>query len=227
MKISEIFGPTFQGEGPSAGRTATFLRLAACNLTCTWCDTKYTWDWDNYSYADEVTRMTPPEVVEKLLALPSTDLLVISGGEPLLHDKDLPGVLEFAAHHYDEVHVETNGTIAPLHSSEFVDLWTVSPKLVNSGVSVKDRRKWDVLRLFALAPSVFKFVVQTPSDLAEVQLIQDKIGVANDRIWIMPEGVTPEGIMATGQLIADQVAALGWSMTLRMQQLLWPKVRAR
>jgi 7-carboxy-7-deazaguanine synthase len=39
------FGPTFQGEGPSAGRRALFIRLSHCNLSCPGCDTPESWDW--------------------------------------------------------------------------------------------------------------------------------------------------------------------------------------
>ena len=45
LAVSEIFGPTHQGEGPSTGRLCGFVRLARCNLSCLWCDTPYTWDW--------------------------------------------------------------------------------------------------------------------------------------------------------------------------------------
>src|SRR5438046_10053865 len=36
---------TIQGEGPRLGRNTCFIRLAGCNLACSWCDTAYTWDW--------------------------------------------------------------------------------------------------------------------------------------------------------------------------------------
>ena len=39
LRVNEIFGPTIQGEGKSAGREVKFLRLSGCNLACTWCDT--------------------------------------------------------------------------------------------------------------------------------------------------------------------------------------------
>ncbi|MDQ3757733.1 MAG: 7-carboxy-7-deazaguanine synthase QueE, partial [Actinomycetota bacterium] len=35
LVVSEVFGPTWQGEGPSVGRTAAFVRLGRCNLACT------------------------------------------------------------------------------------------------------------------------------------------------------------------------------------------------
>ena len=45
MQVNEIF-KSIQGEGPNFGKPAIFLRTAQCNLKCTWCDTKYTWDWE-------------------------------------------------------------------------------------------------------------------------------------------------------------------------------------
>ena len=45
MKVNEIFGPTIQGEGKSAGMQAMFLRTSLCNLACDWCDTPQTWNW--------------------------------------------------------------------------------------------------------------------------------------------------------------------------------------
>ena len=61
MQINEIF-KSIQGEGPNFGKPAIFLRTAQCNLKCTWCDTKYTWDWKNYDYAKEVKEMTMEEI---------------------------------------------------------------------------------------------------------------------------------------------------------------------
>ena len=40
IEVTEIFGPTLQGEGPMAGHPAMFLRLRRCNLQCVWCDTR-------------------------------------------------------------------------------------------------------------------------------------------------------------------------------------------
>jgi 7-carboxy-7-deazaguanine synthase len=44
LLVSEISGPTLQGEVPSAWQAAAFVRLGGCNLSCRWCDTAYTWD---------------------------------------------------------------------------------------------------------------------------------------------------------------------------------------
>ena len=87
IPVSEQFGPTIQGEGPYAGRTVQFLRTGGCNLSCSWCDTPYTWDGENYDLRAELHPKTVAQIVED--AIPDM-IMVISGGEPLLHQNN-PG----------------------------------------------------------------------------------------------------------------------------------------
>jgi len=89
--LPEIFH-SLQGEGPTIGTATVFLRLATCNLACTWCDTKYTWDWDHYRYDDEVISMETSSVRDSILAFDCPHL-VITGGEPLLQQRDLTGLV--------------------------------------------------------------------------------------------------------------------------------------
>ena len=78
----EIFH-SLQGEGVTIGAASVFLRLAQCNLACSWCDTKYTWDWEHYRYEDEVMVLGVEEVREAVLAF-GCPHIVVTGGEPLL-----------------------------------------------------------------------------------------------------------------------------------------------
>ena len=131
MQINEIF-KSIQGEGPNFGKPAIFLRTAQCNLKCTWCDTKYTWDWKNYDFTKEVKEMTIVEIQEKILHL-GIKHLVITGGEPLLQQDDLADLLSFLKPDF-YVEVETNCTILPNKKlTDLVDQWNVSPKTENSG----------------------------------------------------------------------------------------------
>jgi len=50
------------------GVPSVFLRLATCNLSCHWCDTKYTWDWQNFDYKAEVVELEAPEIQRKIHA---------------------------------------------------------------------------------------------------------------------------------------------------------------
>ena len=95
LVVSEVFGPTWQGEGPSLGRRCGFVRLGRCNLACTWCDTPYTWDWERYDPRVELHRRMVTEVVSELDAM-KIDMVVISGGEPLLQQSHLPPLLAVA-----------------------------------------------------------------------------------------------------------------------------------
>src|SRR3954451_18718764 len=93
LVVSEVFGPTFQGEGRSLGRRCGFVRLGRCNLACTWCDTKYTWDWSQYDPSVELRRRTVDEVVADLAAM-DVPMVVITGGEPLLQQRAMAALVQ-------------------------------------------------------------------------------------------------------------------------------------
>jgi 7-carboxy-7-deazaguanine synthase len=78
----EIFA-SLQGEGPSAGRPCTFVRLSRCNLACNWCDTAYTWRFTEFDRKANQIALDEADVAARIMAL-GQDRLVITGGEPLL-----------------------------------------------------------------------------------------------------------------------------------------------
>jgi organic radical activating enzyme len=73
---------TLQGEGFHQGKAAYFIRLGGCDVGCVWCDVKESWDAEKHPMSD-VRIMT--EEVKKTLA----EIVVITGGEPLMHNLDL------------------------------------------------------------------------------------------------------------------------------------------
>jgi organic radical activating enzyme len=70
---------TIQGEGANAGRAAYFIRLGGCDVGCVWCDVKESWD------AGQHPRHEVTDLVADALQYPGRDV-VITGGEPLMHD---------------------------------------------------------------------------------------------------------------------------------------------
>lgn len=115
--VKEMFGPTLQGEGAHAGRPCVFLRFAACNLSCTWCDTDFA--------PEGAVRYTADEIVARLLELDTHDarLVIVTGGEPTLQ---WDAVVSEAIHAAGfRIHMESNGTRMP---DAPVDWLTVSPK---------------------------------------------------------------------------------------------------
>ena len=222
LVVSEVFGPTFQGEGPTLGRRAAFVRLGRCNLTCRWCDSAFTWDWDRFDPTVELTRRPVGDIVAEVDAM-GVDRVVLTGGEPLLQQRHLGPFLDACAARGWTVEIETNGTIAPSADiAANVAQFNVSPKLPNSGVDAARAIVPDALAaLAATGKAAFKFVVTGPDDLEEIA----RLGV--EPVYVMAEGTTPDAVLATTRAVADEVAARGWHLTTRLHVLLWGDERGR
>ena len=220
LVVSEVFGPTWQGEGPSLGRRAGFVRLGRCNLACTFCDTPYTWRWTDHDPAIELRTVGVDDVIAELLLM-DVPLVVVTGGEPLLQQSHLPPLLRPLRDRGIEIEIETAGTLEP--SPEVVELVTrfnVSPKLANSGNELDRRLKPDVLRsLEATGRAAFKFVAVDANDLDEIQRIVDDHGLTD--VWVMPEGTDAETIVTRARSLIEPVLDRGWNLTTRLHVLLW------
>jgi 7-carboxy-7-deazaguanine synthase len=220
LRVASLFGPTFQGEGPSAGQRAAFVRLSGCGVGCSWCDEPQTWDWSRFSREEESGTRTVAEVRDWALGIPA-ELVVITGGEPLAQQRGLTELAASLAAAGRRVEIETSGTIIPAPELlASVSMSCVSPKLANSCVPYERRIRPEALAAFAAAPgAVFKFVACDADDLDEVAGLAEQFGLA--RIWIMPEGITTEQQIDGMRDLADETLRRGWNLTGRMHILLW------
>ncbi|MDE1904870.1 MAG: 7-carboxy-7-deazaguanine synthase QueE [Rhodospirillales bacterium] len=231
--VSEVFGPTFQGEGPSCGRRAGFIRLGLCNLNCSWCDTPYTWDWRGENGEpqdrDALVHRTVDDLVAEVLDM-DVDRVVLSGGEPLVQKARLGGLAQALVGCGIAVEVETNGTQMPTDELlAAVGQWNVSPKLPHSGVPQSAAWRPDVLgRLLARGRQVdLKVVCQSAEDVALVaRLVSDlDLNVAPSQVWIMPEGIDAGVIQEHTVAITNAVLAHGYNLTTRLHVLVWGNKR--
>lgn len=230
--VNETFGPTIQGEGINAGQLVGFLRLANCNLACSWCDTPYSWNWDKYDKKIEAVEYDTKDVAD-IVRLWGVNRVIISGGEPMLQQEAIAELIKIFNGEVS-FDIETNGTIAPLEAHNLgalVDTFSVSPKLSHSGDIEKKRLKQKALQEFVriskedLSVVVFKFVIQKPSDLEEVKDIVAAYKISDRDVWIMPEGTTVEKQIATLQEIADSVIEAGYNLSSRLHVLAWGNKR--
>lgn len=229
LHVAERFGPTLQGEGPSTGQQALFIRLSRCNLTCPRCDTPYTWDWTQFNPREESRKIPISELYQWAMSHPPR-IVVITGGEPLLQQQALLPLVQALAHQGRRIEIETNGTIPP--TADLVDVVTqfnVSPKTAifagdtnTTGAHLNP----DALRAFTrTGKSIFKYVVTCQEDLHEIARHEDEFGLTP--LWVMPEGTTQETLLARMSWLADAAIRRNWHLSTRLHILLWGNQRGR
>ncbi len=136
---------TLQGEGPYRGQPAYFLRLAKCNLACSFCDTYFdAGELQSFSsLIAEADQVIDAFFKKRHLPTPSWAqgpqkkmVLVITGGEPSLQS-NLSAFLAMAQNHFEQVQIESNGTSILADLPERVAL-VVSPKcLEKEGMAIR------------------------------------------------------------------------------------------
>lgn len=221
MRISEIFY-SIQGEGTNTGKPAIFLRLAGCNLCCIWCDSKFTWDMKS---GEEINT----EKIIKIIKKYPCRHLVITGGEPLIQQAGIKKLLEKLNKNSSKksdkyfVEIETSGSIKP-QISNLIDQYNCSPKLSNS----KNRPINYKLSLqnFPKEKTYYKFVVDKKSDLNEIKKFIKDHKLLNDKIILMPQGISKTAISKRSKWLAEICKKENWKFSTRLHIEIWGNRRS-
>ncbi len=219
FQVSELF-TSIQGEGEVIGMPSHFIRLYRCDLTCSWCDSKYTWlRQDQAVEGKDYTSMTAEEILGWLRKEPRAPLVTLTGGEPMLQPL-LPLVDALDTRGYQVV-VETNGLHRPEQTlRELVRHWAVSPKLKNAGMDIK----WGPLDWLAKTQNYYlKFVICDPAtDLPEIQEFIESRGLPSGKVILQPDGLAAdyETILRS---VAEFVRDRGYPYRVlpQLHRLLW------
>jgi 7-carboxy-7-deazaguanine synthase len=124
MQITEIY-KSLQGESTHAGLPCVFVRLTGCNLRCSWCDSEYTFQGGH--------KMTSQEVWDEVSRLsPNGGLVEITGGEPMLQERELVPLMRQLLEAGYRVLLETSGE-RPLERVPAEVIKIVDVKCPNSG----------------------------------------------------------------------------------------------
>ncbi|MXR52273.1 radical SAM protein [Halovenus sp. WSH3] len=231
LPINELF-VSLQGEGKLAGVPSVFVRTSGCNLRCWFCDSYHT------SWEPTGSWLTVEEIIEEVEGF-DADHVVLTGGEPMIHDEAMSLLGELGERGYHTT-VETNGTI---YRDAPIDLASVSPKLASSTPTADldpdgdgewaDRHEERRIDLGALATLVeeydhqLKFVVTDRADVTEIESLLDRLrdraatAISDTDVLLMPEGTTREELAETRTLTAELAQEYGYRYTPRLHVDLW------
>lgn len=193
------------------------MRLAECNLRCGWCDTEYSWNWEKHDRQKEAMGLSVEQVLEKVRHYPCRHL-VITGGEPLLQQRELILLMTALEPEGYRFEVETNATVVPTGGFDrLIDQYNCSPKLKNSGHQKREREKSKALKFFADSPKAFfKFVIATPACQSEVEALVTRYSIPKERVCLMPEGKTQEAVLGKMRWLAPLCMERGFKLTDRL-----------
>jgi len=206
VQVSEIFH-SIQGETSYAGRPCAFVRLAGCNLDCSYCDTRYA--------REGGATMPIDEIVQRVLERP-VRLVMVTGGEPLLQPETPDLVNRFLLSGY-KVLLETNGSldigVIPEEAVRIVDM-----KCPDSGMA--DRMLLANLEKVRESDEV-KFVVSSRRDYLWAKELALK--------YSLPQRTTVLFSPAHGVLEARELADwileddLDCVMQIQLHKIIWPE----
>ncbi len=163
---------TLQGEGQYAGKAAYFIRLAGCDIGCQWCDSKNTWNPSAFPTSP------PGQIISRALKA-GANTIIVTGGEPLLHD--LSQLTRLAKQNQLQTFLETSGAYTLSGDWDWI---TLSPK----------KQKPPLSELYTAA-SELKVVISQKEDLQWAETNALKVSPACKLFlqaeWSKRETLTP------------------------------------
>lgn len=185
---------TIQGEGFHSGKPAYFIRLGGCDVGCSWCDAKYTWNPLSHPLVDT------DEIVERAASF-EAQAIVITGGEPLIYPLDY--LTERLHAHGLEIFLETSGS-HPLSGA--FDWICLSPK----------RKQPPLAEAFAAA-SELKVIIENEEDLRWAEECAAKVG-ERCMLFMQPEWSRSEQMTPT---IVEYVKAHPqWNISIQIHKFM-------
>ncbi len=235
IRISEIFGPTIQGEGALIGQPTVFVRTGGCDYRCSWCDTLHAVD---NTYRDQWRPMSPTDVFTRVQELSGHKPLMVSlsGGNPAI--QPLGPLIALGKAHGYKFALETQGSIAKDWFQD-LDVLTLSPKPPSSGMLTD----WDAFNRCLTAaeqgPQIaLKFVIFDDADYDFAETTAARYSQLP--IYLQPGNHTPpppddhnasvdiNGIMDRMRWLVDKAIADKWFAATILPQLhvlIWGNLR--
>lgn len=221
IRISEIFGPTLQGEGALIGKPTVFVRTGGCDYRCTWCDTLHAVD---SAYRRDWKPMSAEEIFVRVRELSGGVPLTVSlsGGNPAI--QPLGTLIALGKREGYTFALETQGSIAQDWFAD-LDVLTLSPKPPSSGMATD----WDAFDrcVRAAGPqtqTVLKIVIFDDADYqyaraAATRYPELPLYLQPGNPAVAPARPDTEALAAALRGLAERVAADRWYAATVLPQL--------
>jgi len=233
IKVSEIFGPTVQGEGPLIGRPTVFVRTGGCDYRCSWCDTLFA---VLPQYSESWTPMTPEEILAEVNSLTGGTpiLITLSGGNPAM--QKLEPLIALGKAQGFSFSLETQGSL-PRDWFALLDWLFVSPKPPSSG----ETPDWSQVEASIQAASSVHVALKVPifneADYAFARAVEERfpdvalyLQVGNDKIACQDTNDLREHILARYRWLVDLIDRDRWftpTLLPQLHALIWGNERKR
>ena len=207
---------SLDGEGPTAGELAYFVRFEGCNLRCSWCDTAYSWDGSTPVQWKEAR-----QIYEEIKASGIRNV-TLTGGEPLQQDM-IPLLQLLAQDKALLVHIETNGSIAIGPFQELCPAenicYILDYKLPAS--SMESQMCLDNLQQVR-KQDVYKFVIASEEDLNRaIEIVQNYQLAQRCQVFFSPVRELIDPLLIVDAMKAQCLNDV--RLQLQLHKILWPQ----
>ena len=216
FKIIEKF-TSIDGEGPSAGELATFIRFVGCNLRCSWCDTKYSWDGTVKPESVSAT-----EIYEYVKTAGATNV-TLTGGEPLIQKNIEAVIAKLASDDSLTIRVETHGGVCLASFKERFRKSNVQ-FIVDFKLPSSDMMSQMCHTNFETVDyhDTYKFVIASEEDLTEaIRLVRYHDLPKKCLVYFSPVVDNIEAKAIVEQMVAERLN--GVKLQLQLHKYIWPK----
>jgi organic radical activating enzyme len=236
--ISEIFGPTIQGEGSRAGRLSLFIRVGLCNFSCQGFGVKYSvndevkYGCDSYYSVDSTfknswQKLSCDDILGRLQALSKHQNIdiVITGGEPLLYweNKEFQKLLKILHKNNHHITIETNGSI-PINLTKKYQkniMFSIGLKLKNSGERKSTRFNIKALNILLNNQNSYLKIV-TDGSKKDLQQIKKNISrLDNPTVYLMPLSDDKKSLKINAKKVIKQAIKYNFNYSDRLHIRLW------
>ncbi|MFB9149280.1 7-carboxy-7-deazaguanine synthase QueE [Roseovarius ramblicola] len=225
IRVSEIFGPTIQGEGALIGQPTVFVRTGGCDYRCSWCDSLHAVDAD---YRHTWAPMQPGTVLAEVARLSGDRpiLVTLSGGNPAI--QPLGPLIEMGRAQGYRFAMETQGSVARDWFAE-LDMLVLSPKPPSSGMAVDWAAFEACIAAAGGAQTVLKIVIFDEADYLWAREVAARYPTLP--VYLQPGNHTPPppgddaasvdqaGVDARMRWLVERVVADGWFAATVLPQL--------